>query len=116
MAVLTINGAAVKSPTSLKVSVFEVGSGEVRSASGALVSDCVAVKRRLALQWAAMEPEELGALLNAVGNGAFEAEYPDPAEGVRKAVFRCSESAAGVLRMVNGAPVWTEISMEWTER
>ena len=115
MAVLTINGAVVKSPSSLKVSIFEVGSGDVRSASGSLISDCVAVKRRLALQWAAMEPDELSALLNAV-SGGFEAEYPDPAEGMRKAFFHCGESVAGVLRMVNGAPVWTEVSMEWTER
>ena len=116
MAVLTVNGAAVKSPTSLKVSVFEVGSGEVRSASGSLVSDCVAVKRIVALEWAMMEPAELGALLSAVSGGAFEAEYPDPMEGARKAFFRCGESVAGVLRMVDGAPVWTEVSMEWTER
>ena len=116
MAVLTVNGAAVKSPSALRVTVFEVGSGETRSASGGLVSDCVAVKRSIALSWAFMEPGELGVLLSAVNGGAFEAEYPDPAEGVRKAFFRCGESIAGVLRIVDGAPVWTDVSMEWMER
>jgi len=116
MAVLKVSGAEVKSPSALKVSLFEVGSGQVRTSSGALVSDCVAVKRKLALKWAFMAPDELGVLLNAVSAGAFEAEYPDPAEGTRTAQFRCGEAVTGVLRVADGAPVWTDISMEWMER
>lgn len=116
MAVLTVNGAAVKSPSALKVSVFEVGSGQQRSASGALVVDCVALKRRLELNWAHMTPGELGELLGAVSGGGFSAEYPDPMLGVRTADFRCGEAVAGVLRIADGAPVWTDVSMEWLEK
>ena len=115
MAVLKINGAAVKSPAQLKVRLLEVGAGETRSASGELVSDRVAVKRRLSLSWAFLEPEELSALLSAAGE-SFQAEYPDPMGGMRTAFFRCGEAATGVMRMVGGAPVWTDVSMEWTER
>lgn len=116
MAVLTVNGAEVRAPSELKVTVFEVGSGEIRSASGGLVTDCVAVKRKLSLKWATMEPGELGALLGAVSGEDFSAEYPDPMAGVRTAVFRCGESLAGVLRIVGGEPVWVDVSMEWTEK
>ena len=45
MAVLTINGAEIPAPSELKVSIFEIGSGEMRSASGKLVSDRVAIAR-----------------------------------------------------------------------
>lgn len=116
MAVLKVNGAEIRSPSELKVTVFEVGSGEVRSASGGLVTDCVAVKRKLSLKWATMEPAELGALLGAVSGEVFTAEYPDPKEGTRTAVFHCGETLTGVLRIVGGAPVWVDISMEWTEK
>ena len=117
MAVLEVNGAAVASPSEMKVTVFEVGSGERRSASGGLVADCVAVKRRLQLRWAHMEPSQLGALLGMVAGGAeFEAGYPDPSAGWRVGTFRCGESIAGVLRIVGGEPVWVDVSMEWTER
>ena len=115
MAVLTINGGDVKSPSEMKVSLFEVGSSPVRSASGDLVSDCIAIKRRIALRWAHMEPAELSLLLAAAGDD-FVVKYPDPAEGMRTARFRCSEKAAGVLRITDGTPVWTDVSMEWTER
>jgi len=117
MAVLTVNGAAVPSPSELKVSVFEVGSGDIRSASGALVKDVTAIKRRLNLRWAHLTPVELGNLLSAVSGAFFEAEYPDPASAAaRTAVFRAGEASAGVLRMADGAPVWTDVVMEWIER
>lgn len=115
MAVLTVNGSEIPSPSELKATVFEVGSGEQRSASGSLVVDCVAVKRRLTLKWAQMEPSALGALLGMIG-GVFEVGYPDPSEGARTALFRCGEASMGVLRMVGGAPVWVDVSMEWLER
>lgn len=117
MAVLTVNGAAVPAPSEMKVALFEVGSGDVRSASGALVRDVVAVKRRLTLRWASLSPEALGSLLGAVSGAFFQAEYPDPVlMQMRSATFRAGEAAVGVLRMTDGAPVWTDVTMEWTER
>ena len=116
MAVLTVGGAEVKAPSEMKVTVFEVGSGDVRSASGALVRDVVAVKRRLSLRWAHLTPAELGALLGRVSGDFFEAGYPDPELGLRTAQFRCGDISAGVLRMDGDAPVWTDAAMEWIER
>lgn len=117
MAVLTVGGAGVPSPSEMKVTVLEIGSGDVRSASGALVKDVVAVKRKLNLRWAHLTPVELGNLLGAVSGAFFEAEYPDPVSmAARTAVFRAGDCSAGVLRMVGGAPVWTDVTMEWMER
>lgn len=116
MAVLTVGGAAVASPTELKVGIFEVGSGEMRAASGAMVTDCVAVKRRLSLRWAHMTPLELSALLGKVKNAYFDLSYPDPEGGMRTAQFRCGDISTGVLRMDGAEPVWTDVAMEWSER
>lgn len=117
MSTIKVNGAAVPSPSELKVTVFDVSSGEARSASGGLVMDRIAVKRRLSLRWAHLTPAELGALLGQVGGGFFEAEYPDPRlMAQRTMVCRCGEAAAGVLRVDGGAPVWVDVRMEWTER
>lgn len=117
MAVLTIDGAAAPSPSTLKVSVFEVGSSQARSASGRLVVDCVAVKRRLTLGWAHLTPTELGGLLGAVSGAFFTATYPDPQTmAPRTMICLCSESSMGVLRVQDGAPVWTDVQMEWIEQ
>lgn len=117
MAVLTVNGAAVPSPAEMKVSIFEVGSGEQRSASGGLVVDRVAVKRRLKLRWAHLTPAELGGLLGQVGGAFFEAVYPDPQQMAPRAMTcRCGERTAGVLQIRGGEPVWVDVEMEWIER
>ena len=42
MSTIKVNGAAVPSPSELKVTVFDVSSGEARSASGGLVMDRIA--------------------------------------------------------------------------
>lgn len=117
MAILTIGGEAIPSPSELKVSIFQVGSDETRSASGMLVSDRIAEKRRLNLRWAHLTPAQLGALLGKVGAAFFQATYPDPKTmAVRTMTCHCGECGAGVLRMVDGAPVWTDVEMEWVEK
>lgn len=117
MAVLTVNGAPAPTPSEMKVTLFEVGSGDIRSASGMLVRDVTAVKRRLTLRWASLSPEQLRDLLNQVSGTFFQAEYPDPVvPQLRSATFRAGDAAMGVLKIVDGAPVWTDVTMEWTER
>lgn len=118
MAMLTINGAAAPSPTELKVQMFDVCAAQTRSASGRLLSDRTAVKRRLTLKWAHLTPSALGALLGAVGDSAFfTATYPDPQTAqTREMTCRCAERTAGILRADGDEPVWTDVEMEWIER
>ncbi len=118
MAMLMVNGEAVSAPSNLKLTIFDVGSGISRSASGTAVMDRTGVKRRLALHWAQMDADALAALLEATRAQAFfQATYPDPATGEpRDMDCCCTERAAGILRMVGGAPVWTDVEMEWIER
>lgn len=116
MAFLWVNGAAVATPSEMKVEIFEVGSGEARSAAGDLVVDRVAVKRRLTLGWAAMGADELGALLEAVKEPFFQVTCPDPELGQRTMTCRCESRTAGVLRLYGGEPVWKDVQMVWTQK
>ena len=117
MAVITVNGAEMPSPSKLEVEIFDVGSREGRSASGRLVRDRIAVKRRLTLKWACLTCAQMGTLLSAVAGGFFEAACPDPETGkMRASQYSCSERTAGVLCIRDGEPVWNNVKMEWTER
>ena len=117
MAVLTVNGAEIPTPSELQVSIFEIGSGEMRTISGNLVSDRVAVKRKLSLRWAHLTPVELGSLLGKISDAFFEVTYPDPMDAADRAITcRCGESTAGVLQIRAGQPVWVDVRMEWIER
>ena len=119
MAVIKLNGAAAVSPSALKVEIFDVGSAETRSASGQRVVDRVAVKRRLTLRWAMLSAEQAQALMAflyiATDGKKFQATYPDPALGERTGWFGCETRSAGVMRMVGGAAVWTDVEMQWAE-
>lgn len=116
MAMLTVNGAAMPAPSTMKVTVFDVSSGEKRSAAGCAVMDRIAVKRRLELRWAHMTAAQLSALLQAL-DGYFEVTYPDPQDGaIRSATCYCSDRSAEMLRMEGREPLWIEVKMTWTER
>lgn len=114
MAVIAINSIPAPSPSKLTVSVQNIGSTGTRTASGMLVTDLVAKKRKLKLKWAHLTPAQLGDLLSRVA-GEFTLEYPDP-EGVRTSVFVNGDVSMGVLMVSSGVPVWTDVEMEWTER
>ena len=87
MAILTIGGKEMPAPSEMSVEMQEIGSSGERSASGRLVADRVAVKRRLKLKWAALAGDAAKALLSAA-DGFFTATYPDPATGAaRSATF-----------------------------
>lgn len=114
---LKINGTAVASPSEMQVRIFDVGAQPERSADGGLVADRVAVKRSLKLKWPALSTAQMGALLGAVSDGFFTVTCFDPLTAAeREMVCRCGERIVGVLRMQDGAPVWSGVEMEWTER
>ena len=118
MAILKVNGADMPAPTSLKINIFDVSASADRSASGRAVIDRVGTKRKLEMTWAHLSPEDLSRLLTAVGEDVFfTAEYPDPQTGgMRSMSCYCGDRATGVLRMEGGAPVWTDVEMNWIER
>lgn len=116
MAMLTVNGSAIPAPSRMSVAVFDVSSGVSRTASGGAVIDRTAVKRRLELSWAHIDGNALSVLLGQLG-GFFDVAYPDPQSGnMRSMQCYCSEKIAGILRMSDAGPVWTDVKMIWTER
>ena len=116
MAFLTINEVEMPAPSEMKVELVNVGSDEQRSASGRLVCDRVAVKRKLKLEWTALSGDDLRKLLSSA-DGFFAAEYPDPLTGaMRESTFYASTCRTKVLKVNSDGAVWSDVSMEWTEQ
>ena len=66
MALLTVNGAEMPAPTTLKINIFDVSATADRNASGNVVIDRVGTKRKLEMTWAHLTPAQLSLLLTAV--------------------------------------------------
>lgn len=113
---LKINGVAAPTPSALRMTIFDVSSSVNRNAAGNAVMDMGAVKRKMELNWAHMSAAELAALLKEM-NGFFEVDYPEPETGEEKHMCcYCSDRTMGILRMMDGEPIWTDIKMTWTQR
>ena len=117
MSVLYVNDRPVPTPSSLTVTLFDVAGAGERNALGETVIDRVATKRRLELAWSHLSPEALAGLLAATGETFFTAAYPDPLTGAaREMTCFVEDRSAAVLRVEDGAPVWHDLKMCWTER
>ena len=113
---LSIDGTAMPAPSALKVTLEDAGAAAERSAAGTLVRDFAGARRRLKLRWATLTGDQLRALLRAVDARFFNVTYPDPEAGGTATIHCCcAKRSMGVLRMRDGAPVWTDIEMEWME-
>ena len=78
---MTIDGVQIKTPTELKVGIFRLSKAE-RLASGKMVMDIIATKRRLDLSWEIIEDNELQKILDLLDSRVFHTVvYPDPQSG-----------------------------------
>ena len=115
---LTINGAAVASPSVLSVSMEDRGDFSACNVLGQRLADRLAVKRMIDVEWALLRGDEMAGIAEAVTeNVFFTVTYPDPGTGqMREAVCRAVERSARVHRMDDGTAVWTDVRMRWEER
>lgn len=114
---LKINGSAAPSPSAMQLAIEDVSPAVERSAAGDAVRDFAGTKRRLKLRWAHLTGAQLSALLGAVDGAFFDVDFPDPQTGgTARMRCWCAARSMGVLRMQGGAPVWTDVEMEWMER
>lgn len=76
-----INGVKVKTPTNLEPGIFRISEGD-RTASGRMVLEVIAIKRRLDIQYALIEDTELKQILDLFESSSFcDITYPDPQKG-----------------------------------
>lgn len=79
---MTINGVTIKTPNYFKVSMFRITSQSERTASGRMVMDIIAIKRRLDLRYELISQTELKKILDTLESRTFHTVvYPDPQKG-----------------------------------
>lgn len=82
MAVLYINGVAVKDPATLQYAIQDIDSDTAgRNANGEMIRDRVATKRKINCSWSGLENEEIRLLLNSMTNEFFRLDFPDAMMG-----------------------------------
>lgn len=82
MAVLYINGVAVKDPATLQYAIQDIDSDTAgRNANGDMIRDRVTTKRKISCSWTGLNNQEISQLLQAMNNEFFRLDFPDAMMG-----------------------------------
>ena len=113
---LKIAGITVKAPTELKVGRFDL-SKSGRTASGKMVMEIIATKRRVDVVWKMLTDSELEKIIDTItaNKPFFSIEYPD-AGGTNTMVCYAGDIVTSLWHTKNGIRYWEEVSIPFIEQ
>lgn len=120
MAILTVAGTAIKSPSKMVTSVVDVQGRVDMNAAGTTVIDRITQKRQLECEWAYMTNSEVESLFTKAGESSvfFTVLYYDPQDNTTKTINAyVLERSAGVQRYSGTTPVgWENVRVTFKEQ
>ena len=113
---LKIAGTTVKTPTELKIGRFDL-SKSGRTASGKMVMDIVATKRRVDVVWKMLPDSELKKIIDTItaNKPFFSLEYPD-AGSTQTMTCYAGDIITSLWHTKNGVRYWEEVSIAFIEQ
>lgn len=116
MALITVNGVPLPSPSEYSVGVMDLSKAE-RNANGLILIERIATKRKIECQWAFLTADQLQLLLTTVSPVFFSVTYPDPQTGAtRTGTFYVGDRTAGMLDYFDNVPRYKDTAMNFIER
>jgi hypothetical protein len=116
MAMITIGSTAVIDPSKMTVSIMDISNAE-RNANGLMTIDRVATKRKISLEWPAMNVSNMSAILNAVSPIFFSVTYMDALTGANATkTFYVGDRTSPVLSMMSGVMMWDGLKLDLVEQ
>jgi len=113
---LKIAGVSVKAPTDLKIGRFDLTKSG-RTASGKMVMDIIATKRRVDVVWKMLPDDELQKIIDTItaNKPFFSLEYPD-AGGTKTMTCYAGDINTSLWHTKNGVRYWEEVSIGFIEQ
>ena len=113
---LKIAGVSVKAPTDLKIGRFDL-SKSGRTASGKMVMEIIATKRRVDVVWKMLTDSELEKIIDTITDNKpfFSLEYPD-AGGTQTMTCYSGDIITSLWHTKNGIRYWEEVSIPFIEQ
>lgn len=112
----SISGSAMPTPSTFDVGIMDISKAE-RNASGYLIIERIATKRKLSVNYAYLSSTQLSTVLQAISGTSFSVNYLDPqVGGFRTAEFYTGDRSVGMISFVGGAPVYKDVKFDLIER
>lgn len=117
MAILKIDGVAVKDPKKCVVTISDIDGETVRNAAGFITRDWIDEKRKAEVEWGSLATAESAAILSKVKKGRFvELTFEDPELGLITRTMYVGDRKAPMYSCINGVPRWEGLSANFIER
>lgn len=113
---LRINGVAIAAPKSFQVDIADIDGESNRNASGDLIRDRIAVKRKISCEWAPLLQSEISTLLKSVSSVFFTVTFPDPQLGIVTKTMYVGDRSAPAYLYINGEAKWNGLKMNFIEK
>lgn len=113
---LKIAGTTVKTPTELKIGRFDLTKSS-RTASGKMVMELIATKRRVDVVWKMLPDDELKKILDVINANKpfFTLEYPD-VSGTKTMTCYAGDIITSLWHTKNGIRYWEDVSIPFIEQ
>ena len=113
---LKIAGVTVKTPSELKVGRFDITKSN-RAASGKMMMELIATKRRVDCVWKMVSDSELQTIIDTItaNKPFFTLEYPD-AGGQMTMTCYAGDIVTSLWYTKNGVRYWEEVSIGFIEQ
>jgi len=117
MAILKIDGVAVKDPKKCDITISDIDGETTRNAAGLLIRDWIAEKRKVEVEWGPLSTAESAAILSKVKKGKFvELTFEDPELGLITRTMYVGDRKVPMYSCINGVPRWEGLSVNFIER
>ena len=113
---LKIAGVTVKTPSELKVGRFDLTKSN-RTASGKMMMELIATKRRVDCVWRMVPDSELQKIINTISANKpfFSLEYPDVGGQMTMTCY-AGDIVTSLWHTKNGVRFWEEVSIGFIEQ
>jgi hypothetical protein len=116
MALITINGVSIPTPSEMTVGIMDVSKAE-RNSNGLMLMERITTKRKLEFNWSFLTSGQLSSLLTLVVPVFFSVTYPDPQLGSnRTGTFYVGDRNLGVLDYYSEVPRYKDVAFNFIER
>jgi hypothetical protein len=116
MALISIGGTALPTPTEYDVGIMDISKAE-RNANGTMIIERIATKRKISLKYSYLTANDLSNILSKVSPTFYDVTYLDPQTNTyRTASFYCGDRNAGMIDFINGVPRYKDVLFDLIER
>lgn len=115
MALITVGGVALPTPTDFQVGYQDISKAE-RNANGRMIIERIATKRKLFLTYAYITESDASLILKTIAPTSYTVTYLDPqTQSQKSGSFYCGDRNIGMVDYINGRPRFKELTFNLIE-